>query len=188
MGIGLALVQELSLLHIGSERAESAGEGEGSMFIVTLPRAATLSAPPSVTTHARNLPAPHSGVRIFGIDDDKDSRDLLKELFLTAGAEVQLAGSAAEALETLKQYSPQILVSDIAMPGHNGLWLIQTVRKLLRGGDVPTVEVTALAIETDRDLILKAGFQAHLPKPVDTAEVLSVVSRIAERPTPDTGK
>jgi len=188
LGTGLALVQELSLLLDGSVRAESAGEREGSKFILTLPRAATRLAPPSVTTHARNLPASLSGVRILVIDDEKDSRDLLKELFLTAGAEVQLAGLAAEALETLKQYSPQILVSDIPMPGHNGLWLIQTVRKLLRGGDVLAVEVTALAIETDRDLILKAGFQAYLPKPVDTAEVLSVVSRLAARPTPDTGK
>jgi len=186
LGIGLALVQELSLLHNGSVRAESAGEGAGSTFTVTLPRAATRSAPPSVTTHARNLPASLSGVRILVVDDEKDSRDFLKELFRNAGAEVQLAGSAAKALETLKQYPPQVLVSDIAMPGHDGLWLIQTVRKLLRGGDVPAVAVTALASETDRDLILEAGFQAHLPKPVDTAELLSVVSRLAATPAPYT--
>jgi PAS domain S-box-containing protein len=179
LGIGLAIVRELVGLHGGSVRADSTGEGAGAVFTVQLPRL-----PPGLALATRPVEAkPHvplDGLRVLVVDDDPDSNEAVRALLASVGAEVRTAGSARQALEVLAQWLPDLLVSDIAMPGEDGYALLARLRaedSPHRG--VPAVALTAYAGPEDREQMLSAGFQAHVPKPVRTAELMSAVEAAA---------
>ena len=180
LGIGLALVKELTILHGGSVRAESAGEGCGSTFIVTLPVDSQAEAPLTKNEKQGAPLTSFSGYVFLIIDDDPDSRLLLAELFKSSGATVILVGSAIEAMEYITDMSPDIILCDIAMPEHDGIWLIRQVRSLSDGDkkNIPAIAVTALAHENERALILEMGFDVHLPKPINTEDVLLTVENL----------
>lgn len=184
LGLGLAIVRRLVELHGGTIRAESAGENRGSCFTVELPiRAAapSLRAPP--TTNPRAL----SGVRVLIVDDEEEAREVVKVILEQAGASVTTAASSDEALEVLLQGAPHIVVSDVGMPGKDGKAFVREVRSLPeeRGGRVPAVALTALVRTKDRVEILAAGFNAHVAKPVEPAELVFVVIGLLGRQLPE---
>jgi CheY-like chemotaxis protein len=192
MGLGLSIVRHLVELHSGMVRAESAGEGQGSTFTVRLPVA------PAHDVDASGARAPQSamdtlpsyecanrldGLKVLVVDDEPDTRELLKAGLGLCGAEVVVAGSAAGALEMMKTIVPDLLISDIGMPDVDGYDLIRRVRALPAesGGKVPAIALTAYARTEDRVQALRAGYQMHVPKPVELAELAAVASSLAQR-------
>ena len=195
LGIGLALVKQLIELHGGTVRARSLGEGAGSTFVLTLPLtilhaepedAATRRHPSRPTEHG----VPHDaciqieGVRVLVIDDEPDARALVRRLLEDCSAKVQMAGSASEALQCVQTAGPfDVIVSDIGMPGEDGYSLIRRIRALPRdrGGQTPAIALTAYARSEDRMRSVVAGFQMHIPKPVEPAELITMVASLAGR-------
>ena len=186
LGLGLAIVRHLVEQHGGRVTAESEGERRGSTFTINLPIAAVKAAPgerepagpPPSRTSPEDGPATLGGVRVLLVDDEPDARELLGMVLGWAGAEVSAAASAAEALELLRQKEVDVLVSDIGMPAADGYALIGRVREMTasRAGRTPAVALTAYASEEDRRRALAAGFDVHLPKPVEPAELISVIA------------
>ncbi|HLM74839.1 MAG TPA: ATP-binding protein [Polyangiaceae bacterium] len=194
LGLGLAIARHLTELHGGTIRAESEGTGRGAVFTVRLPGGAeplrdrapmSEGAPSTDRTSAvvAYTPPPLDGVRVLFVDDDQDSRELGVHILAEHKAEVFPAGSAREALDVLKRERPTVLVSDIGMPGEDGYELIGKVRQLGDdgGGGTPAVALTAFAHPDDRRRALLAGFQVHLPKPVDPVELVAAVAALAGR-------
>jgi PAS domain S-box-containing protein len=185
LGLGLAIVRHIVQLHSGIVRAQSAGEGQGAMFTVELP---TLKESGTVAAagrhHMDDFPGPRlaalQGVKLLVVDDEPDARELLSIILQEAGAEVATAGSADEALATFERLRPDVLVSDIGMPGGDGYSLIRRVRLLEgdHGRRVPAVALTAFARAEDRSEAIGQGFQAHLPKPVEPGELTALISRL----------
>jgi CheY-like chemotaxis protein len=128
-------------------------------------------------------PAILNGLRVLVVDDEADARELLTTLLGQYGAEVIAVATASEALETLQRLKPNVLVSDIGMPGEDGYALIRKVRLLdaEQGGQIPAVALTAYARAEDRINALGAGFQQHIPKPVNPEELAAVVANLAGR-------
>jgi PAS domain S-box-containing protein len=193
LGIGLALVRHLIELHGGTVTAESAGEGQGATFRVTLPLAVTQAdrAGARGAAMARGLPAAYTGpslqgVRVVIVDDDPDALGLISAMLATAGAEVSAHATPSEALMRLTAWRPHVLVSDIEMPGEDGYSLIRRVRALpaSEGGRTPAIALTAYGRPEDRIRSLAAGYSIHVPKPVDPAELGVVVANLAAR-SPD---
>lgn len=123
-----------------------------------------------------------AGLRVLAVDDDPDTLDVVSELLTLRGAYVVMAPSAAAALEALRQFEPDVLVSDIGMPDRDGYDLIRDIRGLGRSPDeLPAVAVTAFTSAEDRRRALAAGFQVHLSKPVDPAELTAVVARLGRK-------
>jgi CheY-like chemotaxis protein len=120
------------------------------------------------------------GLKILVVDDDVDTRELIEWVLKRVGAEVTSVGSAREALDVLEREKPQILVSDIAMPGEDGYALLKKIRALPpeRGGRTPAIALTAHSLVQDRLQSLRAGFQSHVPKPVVPEELVEVVASI----------
>lgn len=206
LGLGLAIVRHLVELHGGTVRAESPGEGQGATFIVQLPLqeesrgewetgtptrrgvgereregispAHLLSAP--VTPM---LSRPLSGLRVLVVDDEADTRDYLMTVLEEYGAQVTGAASASQALLNIEQISPDVLVSDVGMPGEDGYSLIRQVRALKSGqnASIPAVAVTAYARDEDCKKAIAAGFQMHLAKPVEPEQLVAVVATLTER-------
>jgi PAS domain S-box-containing protein len=192
LGLGLAIVRQLIELHGGTVRAHSLGEGQGAAFTVSLPllpiRAETAREgeervhPAAETGAALECPPQLEGLHVV-VDDEPDTRDLLVAVLTGCGARVRAAGSSAEALLLIEEEKPDVLVSDIGMPGENGYELIAKVRRLLaqRGGKVPAVALTAYARMEDRVRALSAGYQVHIPKPVEPVELITAVASLAGR-------
>jgi PAS domain S-box-containing protein len=186
LGLGLAITKQLVELHGGRIEARSEGPGTGATFTVAfpiLPSSAADSAPPSLAPES--VPPPSDlaqlhGLRILVVDDDDDARVLLTSILDGYGCRVRSASNVAEALVIFGQQPPDVLISDVAMPGADGYELIRRVRALSRdkGGDVPAAAITAYARPEDRSRLLNAGFSIHLPKPIDPAEVVAVVSTL----------
>jgi PAS domain S-box-containing protein len=188
LGLGLAIVRHIVELHEGRVWAESDGEGRGATLVVELPLpvddvrpaskpAAVYRRLESAASRLINL----AGRRILVVDDEADARDLLAEILGQAGAEVIVVGSADEALGTLRRWRPDVLVSDIGMPGDDGYVLIRKVRALGsgEGGQVRALALTAYARSEDRALALEAGFHTHIAKPVDPLELTALIAGLA---------
>jgi CheY-like chemotaxis protein len=123
------------------------------------------------------------GVRVLVVDDERDTREILAVMLGRFGAEVRTAGSAVEGLATLKEWQPNLLVSDIGMPGEDGYVFLGRVRELAAdaGGQIPAIALTAFASSQDRQRALEAGFQVHLAKPVEPVELARLVARTLGR-------
>jgi PAS domain S-box-containing protein len=194
MGLGLAIVRHLVEMHGGTVRAMSDGEGQGATFTVSLPISPVYRVDSSggrVHPAARDLLPPLdddcanmlSGMRILVVDDEADTRELLTEGLEYCGAEVSVVGSAAEALDTVMATVPDVLISDIGMPGVDGYDLIRHVRRLPseRGGKIPAIALTAYTRTEDRLQSLRAGYDMHVPKPVELAELVAVAATVVRR-------
>ncbi len=191
LGLGLAIVRNLVELHGGTVRVKSPGEGRGSTFIVSLPVSiAHLDATrngrvhPTAAADEPSLEDPTidlQGVRVLVIDDEPDARETIQQILELCHAEVWTAASAAEGFAELERRRPDILVSDIGLPGEDGYSLIRRVRALPaeRGGRTPALALTAFARGEDRRRALLAGFQMHLSKPVEISELAAVVANLA---------
>jgi signal transduction histidine kinase/CheY-like chemotaxis protein len=187
VGLGLAVSRHLAELHGGSLQAESAGLDRGATFTLRLPRveagaAAEAPAPPAARRTGAARPR-LDGLRVLVVDDEPDARDLLHTVLSRQGAAVTGAASAAEAFAQLTAQPPDVLVSDIGMPGEDGFGLLARVRRLdaAHGGQVPAVALTAYTQEEDRQRALAAGFDVHVPKPVDPDQLVAVVADVAGR-------
>ena len=191
LGLGLAIVRELVELHCGTVTAESQGTGEGTTFRVTLPLM-SVHHELSDLEITRNMIGSNTltngqqsliDLRVLVVDDEPDARDLVTAVLTGHGAEVVSVGSAAEALGEMEQQRFDVLISDIGMPEMDGYSLISKIRQLPaeRGGRIPAAALTAYAGVEDRMRILSAGYQMHIPKPVEPGELTTVVASLAER-------
>lgn len=192
LGLGLSIVHQLVDLHGGTVSVQSEGEGKGATFTITLPfvgvikneketEAAQLAQSDEFIT-LDGLPS-LEGLKVLVVDDEADTRELIREVLRECGSEVITSRSAAEALEALEQHKPDILISDLGMPDEDGYTLISKIRALPaeRGGHIPAAALTAYARAEDRMRVLRSGFQFHLPKPVDSAELVTVIASLAGR-------
>ncbi len=188
LGLGLAIVRHLVELHGGRVTAESAGEGLGATFTVSLPIMSTVSGTAEGLVADAMVPdvdAPDllDGITILVVDDDTDTRDLLATIFAEHGATPTVVANARDALATARRIVPDVLVCDIAMPGGDGYALVGEVKSwaAAAGVHVAAVALTAYARPEDRERALAAGFDVHLAKPVEPAQVLAAVARLASR-------
>jgi PAS domain S-box-containing protein len=191
LGLGLAIVRHLVELHGGTVTAESPGEGHGSTFTVKLPVSAYVrTAGETVRRHpiaARGEPAAMArldSVRVLVVDDDPDANEALRVLLGSCGAEVRVAGSAAHALDILDRWHPDVLLSDIGMPGMDGYGLLAAIRARTDArAQVPALALTAFASTDDRVRLLSAGFQMHVAKPADPGELVAAIAAVLARGT-----
>lgn len=188
LGLGLAIVRHLVELHGGTIEAASEGSGKGSRFSVVLPTDAQparrrTSDVVQLSSQASPLDRPREieGLRVLVVDDEPDARDLLRTLLESCKMQVTTASSAAEAMNVVRTHKLDVVLSDVAMPEEDGLAFIRRVRALTReeGGRVPAVALTAYARLEDRTRALRAGFNAHVAKPVEPNELLAVLSSLA---------
>jgi len=191
LGLGLALVRHIITAHGGTVAAASDGEGKGATFTLGLPAPEVErnrnfdSERPSPAPSAATHPLPVGklvGIDVLVVEDDEDARDLLAILLAQQGARVRQAGSSAEALSLLDASVPDILLSDIGLPIDDGYHLMRAVRE--RGLDkarLPAIALTAYARREDQRLALEAGFQAHVAKPVEPAELVNAVAELAQK-------
>lgn len=193
LGIGLAIARHLTELHGGSIAAESPGENFGATFTIELPAIAvgieTVELEPKPLPESVPAARPEhpdlTGVTALIVEDEADGRELLAETLRMAGAAVETAFSASGALEVLKRRTPDILISDIGLPGEDGYALIESVRRLSAGageaGGIPALAVSAYVREEDRLRALASGFDGHIGKPFEPAELLATVERLVRR-------
>ena len=190
LGLGLSIVRHIVELHGGSVYAASEGTGRGATFTVRLPLTLTRRDPDGERVHsAARAAVPFeptrslTGSRVLVVDDEPDTRELLAFILSSGGAEVRAVGSAAEALTEMSAWAPDLLLSDIGMPGEDGYVLIARVREHAseRLRRVPAVALTAYARAEDRVRMLSAGFDSHLAKPVEPAELTVLAASLIRR-------
>lgn len=181
LGLGLAIARHLVELHGGRIWAESSGLGQGATFTVSLPLLPESGEPSPPELIAPELPN-LQGIKILVVDDILDTREFLVFLLEMEGALVQAVESAEMAISVIKNWQPDVLVSDIGMPELDGYGLIRTLRSRppQEGGTLPAIAVTAYAGESDRQAILAAGFDAHIPKPVEPLELAQAIARLLQ--------
>jgi CheY-like chemotaxis protein len=179
-------------LHGGTVNAESSGPDQGAPFTVRLPlmEERVEQAPAPVAGASAAGAGGAAGVRLDGVkvlvvDDELDMRDFLSVSLRQYGADVTAHASVGEAVAALERDKPDVLVSDIGMPGEDGYALIRKVRALSaeRGGQVPAAALTGFAQGDDTSRVLSAGYQVHLPKPVEPSQLAQVVGTLAGRTT-----
>jgi CheY-like chemotaxis protein len=174
LGIGLALVRNLVEMHGGVVTARSAGPGLGSAFEVRLPLGASTRPNPKASESAPLAPLQR---RLLVVDDNRDAADTLAHLLRQCGAEVQVAYNGADALDTLDAFTPEAVVLDLGMPGMSGLDVARHIRKR-PGTPPPLIALTGWGQSADRELTRSAGFQHHLTKPVDFAEMHALLAAL----------
>ena len=175
LGLGLYIVKQLVELHDGTVTALSAGEGEGATFTVMLPhRQELVPAPSELVLEPRHC---LRDLRVLVVDDDEDSRELMAAILRRSGAEVASASGHLEAIELFDAWSPDVVVSDLAMPGADGCDLIKQIRT--RDGGVGALAVSGYTSARDAELALAAGFDVHIGKPIDAAELVEAVHEAA---------
>lgn len=189
LGLGLAIVKQLIELHGGKVEARSDGDGCGSEFVISLPINSSLAAPP--VGQKRGSPARlheretnHGlkslrGLKVLAIDDEADSLHYVQRVLTMCGAEVRTGRCAAEALTAVREFHPDVMISDIGMPDMDGYQLIEQVRKLAE--ELPAIALTAFARSEDRSRSLRAGYSAHVAKPVEPAELVAAIAEVAGR-------
>jgi signal transduction histidine kinase len=192
LGLGLAIVKSLTEMHGGSVRAKSPGLGQGATFLVTLPISVVHAAPDDRgrqhPTASRDLAEPVlcpplDGVHVLLVDDDLDALEVVKRILQRCQARVTTATSAAEGLKLLVGERPDVVLADIGLPRTDGYEFVRRVRALPadQGNNVPVAALTAFARSEDRRQAMLAGFDIHVSKPVDPAELVAVVGRLARR-------
>jgi signal transduction histidine kinase/ActR/RegA family two-component response regulator len=189
LGLGLAIVRHIVELHGGRASVSSDGPGRGSTFRLSLPVASLEQAMAgSVTSADASLPArgPSAliGVRVLIVDDDRDAREMIVEVLRSRGADVTAVASANACLAELDRAVPDVLLSDIAMPGYDGLELMRRVRERPEesGGRIPSIALTAYAHDDDHHRSIAAGYHVHLSKPVDLEALVATVAALVESP------
>ncbi len=195
LGLGMAIVRYLVELHGGTVNAQSEGENQGATFTIMLPAGVELddetiladAAPSAVAAVAIEQVPNLDGVSILVVDDDLDSRTVVCQLLENQGASVAMSGSTAEAFDRFRQLRPDVLISDIGMPDEDGYELIRRVRALPEGdgGNVPAIALTAYVRPEDSAAALAAGYQRHISKPVDVAQLTAAIAQlVAATPAP----
>ena len=192
LGLGLSIVKQLVELHGGTVRASSPGQDQGATFSIYLPITAVRHTSPAEERLHPQAPAPNmvpfehvdlSGVKVLVVDDEQDARDLIKRLLSDCGADVLTAATAGEAMTLMELGKPDILVSDIGMPDVDGYGLLKMVRGFETSGTkkIPAVALTAFARSEDRIRALRAGFVAHIAKPIEPSELLATIAAFCSR-------
>ena len=196
LGIGLAIVKSIIDAHGGVVRAKSPGLGQGSTFSVELPLAVVHAEPKEPRRLHPAIPVRDSdsvcddhvleGVKILVVDDDKDGRELVRRVLAECRGTVLEVSNAADALEMIRAERPDVLLSDVGMPAMDGYELIRRVRQLpaAEGGGTPAAALTAFARSEDRRRALIAGYQAHVSKPTEPAELVAIVASLAGKIKP----
>ncbi len=182
-GLGLSLAQIIVAGHGGRLAAHSDGPGRGATFTVTLPALAGETRPAPADAPDATPQAPLRGVRVLAVDDEPDWRELLGHILEAAGADARIASSAAEAIQIVEGWRPDVVLTDIAMPVTDGYGLLSAIRG--RGGAgraVPAIAMTAHAGAQERTRTARAGFAEHLAKPIPPHELVEAVRRVAEQP------
>jgi CheY-like chemotaxis protein len=182
LGLGLGIVRDIVQLHGGQVEAHSEGTGRGATFRARLPayRGEVTGAPADASPSIPRL----DGIRVLVVEDHEDSRSLITVALSALGATVMEAREAEQAYEMLVKERPDVVVADIGMPGRTGYELMEQVRTLPRevGGLVPAIALTAYARTEDRVRALVAGYQVHMPKPVQPAALASAIAGLVTRP------
>ena len=189
LGLGLAIAKQLMDLHGGTLQGSSAGEGQGSTFIAVIPLAILVEDradpdrvhPTFQGMEETGLLPSLNGLTVLVVDDEADARDLMQRVLRDQGASVVVAETGTEAVRVIEASPPDVLVCDIGMPNMDGYQVIRRVRASPQGRTLPALALTAFARAEDRKRALLAGFQAHIAKPADTAELVIVIAGLAER-------
>ena len=183
LGLGLSIVKHLVELHGGTVQAASEGEGKGATFTVTLPVASDVTAQERRRDRAESVDigVALDAIRLLVVEDEADTLEFLRRLLTTHGATVLTAATANEALSLVLNQRPDLMISDIGLPGMDGYDLIQNVRRQTSPGrDIPAIALTAYARTEDRTRALRAGYQAHIAKPVEPNELLAMIASFVE--------
>lgn len=205
LGLGLSIVRNLVEMHGGSVSAASEGDGRGATFMVTIPVLAASSdtslTASQATSSERSVYGTESykdskgqrdsdlkpdilnGIRVLAIDDQPDTRDLIILALTRYGAEVRACTSAAEACKMIEKWKPEVIVSDIGMPGEDGYDLMRKVRALTpkSGGNIPAIALTGYAGAVDASKAYAAGYQVHMTKPVELRELVATIAKLSGR-------
>ncbi len=186
LGLGLAIAKHLAELHGGTIQVASGGHGQGAVFTIHLPLLPIRDDFDHHATTRRNsivdseaIEADLHGIKVLVVDDESDSLTVVERILKRVGASVCACESMEKALDAFPEFKPHVIVSDIGMPGHDGYELIRSLRTMPGGRSVPAVALTALARSEDRTRAIRAGFQLHMPKPVESAELVAVVQNLA---------
>lgn len=177
LGLGMAIARQIVEMHGGQIGVESPGEGAGATFTVRIPLVSRLQVAPTVEPASSSM-GDLSGIRVLVVDDEADSREVVAFVLEQAGAIVTHVASGIDALQAFSQFSPDLIISDIGMPEMDGYVLINQIRALPKGEQVPAIALTAYAGELDQQQALSVGFQRHLAKPADPETVIAIVSEL----------
>lgn len=191
LGLGLAIVRHIVELHGGRVSAESLGEGQGASFTVSLPaytksqggRLPEEAGAGEVESPANSAPLPVAGLQVLLVEDDADSRNMVIRVLAEFGINVTAVSSSPEALVALQELKPDVLVSDIGMPGEDGYTLMRKVRQMEAGNGhrLPAIALSGYASKNDRSRAITAGFQMHIAKPIEIRRLVNAIAELAGR-------